>query len=459
MTDDTGSVLDEDDGDSYSLDIGVDPIELAGTSDWHTSRVVAPSPSGSGWLVLDGPGAGSTVLPSGSSAPGEYQLTTALPSRDEALSGKSPLMIVHCPHSYRGSIPRLLASVASASQSTLALAATVLLPAGGQSAHAQWLTSCQAASVRIADPACYLRDSDLLKVKKINTYAPKRVPYLLREELDIAEVLDAQRAVGANLLLSAGGVLDSADAEGSLDAAFEQADDALAMLAPSERLALNLTLSQQWLANPILRDTLLAHLIDQDQFDVWYVRVQWPASLPTFHQPLDRKLLEGYKRLAQLASDEDRVLLLPQTGLTGWLQLGFGATGFGASLAGAGHAFREETQRGGGPTERVQRYFEPSLLHTVERSAHAVVAAHYEYTHCTCPYCPLLWNKPVWDHQLAELHHLYWMGRLAAIEATTGRSRPAAVRRTVRKAHKTAAELPLVGANVPQHLPVWDQIL
>lgn len=454
MTDDIG--VEEETDDSYSFDIGADPLELTGSPD---HRVLAPAPSGAGWVVMDGPGAGSTVLPAGSTTPGEYQLTTALPSRDKALSGKSPLMIVHCPHSNRGSIPRLLASVASASQSTLGLAAAVLLPSAAPLAHTQWLSSCQAASLRIADPACYLRDSDLLKVKKINSYAPKRAPYLLRAELDTAEVLDAQRLVGANLLLSPGSVLDPADAENSLDTVFEQADDALAALDDSERLALNLTVSQQWLTNPVLRDTLLARLIDQEQFDVWYIRVQWPSSLPTFHQPTDRKLLDGYKRLAQLATDEDRLLLLPQTGLTGWLQLGFGATAFGASLAGAGHAFREESQRGGGPTERVQRYFEPSLLHTVERTAHAVVATADEYSQCQCPYCPLLWTKPDWDHHLAELHHLYWMGRLAAVESMTGRPRPAAVRRTVRTALKTAATLPLTGPNVPQHLPVWDQIL
>ncbi|MFE9328537.1 hypothetical protein ACIHDR_47190 [Nocardia sp. NPDC052278] len=459
MMDDSNFGSDDEGDDSYSPDIGLDPIEMAGTPDRDPLRVAAPAPSGSGWVVLSGPGAGSTVLPAGSAAPGEYQLTTALPSLDEALSGKSPLMIVHCPHHHRGSIPRLLASVVGASDSLLAIAAAVLLPSAAQPAHAQWLDSCQAASIRIADPACYLRDADLLKVKTINTYAPKRVPYLLRDELDIAEVLDAQRAVGANLLLSSGQALDPADAESSLDIAFEQADDALAQLGPAERLALNLTISQQWLANPILRDALLARLIDQDQFDVWYIRVQWPSSLPTFHQPVDRKLLDGYKRLAQLASDEDRVLLLPQTGLTGWLQLGFGATGFGASLAGAGHAFREESRGGSGYVERVQRYFEPLLLHTVERSAHAVVSADEQYTQCTCPYCPLLWSKPDWDHQLAELHHLYWMGRLAAIEVTTGRSRPAAVRRTARAAQKAAAGLPLVGPNVPRHLPVWDQIL
>jgi hypothetical protein len=107
--------------------------------------------------------------------------------------------------------------------------------------------------------------------------------------------------------------------------------------------------------------------------------------------------------------------LLPHTGLTGWLQLGLGATGFGAGLWGSSHAFREDKERTGfGNNPEVQRYFEPALLHTVERSVHDVLSADPAYTMCDCPSCPALQDGS-WNHRAAKLHQLHWLGRLAAV--------------------------------------------
>jgi hypothetical protein len=423
--------------------------------------VTAALPGG-GSLVISGPGAGTVVIPDAeATSAASTNAVPALRARDEALSASTPLMFVHRPHQKGENIPRLLASVFAATGGAVSLGAAVALPRGTAQAHKDWLDSCKAASVKIADPLGYQLDQNLLRVKAISDRSKRYMPYLTKDPLDVDEVLQAQRDAGANLLLSPGRALDATNAQPALDAAFAEADKALAGLVGGERLALNLTLSEQWLSKPTLRETLFNQLTDQEQFDVWYIRVQWPASLRALHQPLNVELLQGYKRLAQMAQDEGRVLLLPQTGLSGWLQLAFGSTGFGAGPFGANQAFKEHSQGGGGGQEPIARYFEPSLLHSVERTVHDALSRQRDYVACDCPYCPALLAPSAsgWNHELARLHHLHSMGRLAGLGASTGRTLPAAVRRSVRAAKQAAAHQPLAGISVPQHLQVWDQLL
>jgi hypothetical protein len=458
--DELDDLSDWDDAGDEALD-GDQTAELdLQITDSDGPPVIAELPDGSGSLVLSGAGAGTVVLADAAEAPsGTTTMASRIRSRDEALKASTPLMLVHCPHQNRDAIPRLLASVVAATGGVVSVGAAVALPLGTTTAHQGWLDRCTAASLRIADPLGYLLDPGVVRVKAISARAQRWMPYLSNDPLDMSQVLQAQRDVGANLLLSSGRALDPTNAQPSLDAAFAEADTALAELAAGERLALNLTLPAQWLINATSRSALLAQLLDQEQFDVWYIRVQWPADLRATHQPLNSKLLQGYKRLAQLALDEERTLLLPQTGLTGWLQLAFGATGFGAGPFGSGQAFKEHAQGGGGGQPPVERYFEPTLLHSVERTVHDALRAQSSYVPCNCPYCPALHSGSVWSHGLARLHHMNSMGRLAGVAAATGRTPAAAIRRTVQAATRAAARQPLAGISAPQHLSVWDQLL
>lgn len=145
-----------------------------------------------------------------------------------------------------------------------------------------------------------------------------------------------------NLLLTSGRALNPSDSLGSLAAAHVEWDEALTLLKPGERLAVNLTVSAEWLKQPQLLDDLLAELIEGRAFTVWHVRVQWPPPAKSWHQPTTDKLLVGYRALAQTANDEGRRLLLPQTGLTGWLTLAWGAAGYGT---GTSEASRPSSRR------------------------------------------------------------------------------------------------------------------
>lgn len=448
----------QSDGDWGGDETGAESVEdpSLDLGDEDEASTAALLPNRSGVLILSGAGAGTVVTePSG---PSSVTLAT-LKTRDQALSGTAPLLIVHRPYRYRGQIPRLLASVVRATAGSVALGAASPLPKGTAESHRLWLDGCAGASVLIADPMGFLLDSEIVRVNAPTERNQGWMPYLQNNPLDVVEVLEAQRQVGANLLLSPGRALDAANPQPALDIACAQGDEALTALQPGERLALNLTLPAQWLSRPALRDQLLNQLLDQEQFDIWYVRVQWPSTLRATEQPTADDLLQGYKRLSQLAVDEERVLLLPQSGLTGWLQLAFGASGLGSGLSGSDQAFKEPVGGGTGAPQ-LERYFEPALLHWVERTVHDVLRGQASYVACDCPYCPALHATTPWSHELAALHGLHWTGRLCGLAAESGRGGPAAaVRRTVRAAVAAASTQPLAALSQPRHLAAWDRLL
>lgn len=446
------SVDEDDQFDPFGLDDGDDlddgqPPQVALLSDGSALR-------------LTGPGAGSVVEADSSTATAVTRtVQTNLPTRDALLGGRLPILLMHRPHEGGTAVPGLLASIVAATKGQVGLGTVTPLPRSTLASNVRWLSECSAASLRIADPLVFRLDGAVLPCKPPSSRSRGWWPYLEADPVDVKDVLDAQRQVGANLLLSPGRGVDPADPQLSLDRAFAEADEALAALQTGERLALNLTLPRSWLSRPPLRDQLLAHLLDEEQFDVWYIRVQWSSNLRATEQPTDIELLSGYKRLAQLADDEERTLLLPQTGLTGWLQLAFGAAGFGSGLPGSDQAFKEPIGGGGG-LQPIERYFEPTLLHTVERTMHDTLRARPGYVQCSCPYCPALHAAEDWRHGLAQMHLLHWTGRLAADAAGTGLGGAnKAIRRAVRTAMSTASDEPLTGLSEPRHLAVWDRLL
>lgn len=455
--------LGPDDWD-FEWDVDDDSAELEAEAEVNALPVVdepdAPTmalqPDGS-TLTLTGPGAGrlqpEVQTSSSDNSDASVQLLE-MRDRDGSLDGGGPLVMFHRPHVGAADVPRLIASVIGATRGRLNVAAITPLPTLTATSNQSWLTSCALAAVRIADPLCFKHDADLVQTA-YSARAARNWPRLVVDPSAVADVLEAQRTAGANLLLTPGRMLTIGRPQQSLDDVCTEADEVLALLQRGERLALNLTLPTEWLTDPGLRGLLLDQLLDQEQFDTWYVRVLWPTNPSHPQQPTRLELLEGYKRLAQLADDEDRKLLLPQTGLTGWLQLAFGATGFGTSPTGSGHGFRRQ-QGGGGGYDRVERYFEPSLLHVVERAAHDVIRRTPGYVQCTCPYCAgLHTGSGAWNHTLADFHHAYWCGRLA----DPGRRPAGAIRRTVRAAVREASAARLTGTNNPAHLPAWDRLL
>lgn len=425
-------------------------------------RTSAPLTDGSGFLILAGPASGAVVTRDDDSQP--VAAVAVVPTRDEALSGDRPLIIVHRPTKFHTATPRLLANIHAAFGGNLAIGVGSRLASFSEQSHTDFHAKCGAAAVRIVDPeGCYVGTGDDLTLKTPSPRRLGRAPHLAGNQISIADYLDVQRQRGANLLLTPGRNFDRADAQPCLDAICADGDDALAALQPRERLALNLPISGHWLKNTALRSALLGQLIDQQQFDLWYVRVQLPTSVRSETQTVDENLLRGYRRLAELAVDEERTLIAAQSGLTGWFMLGFGAAGFGTGQSGPEQAFRDETEGGGGGGGPIERYFERQLLHTIERTARPIVTADPNYIDCDCPYCPMLRRQGVaWSHEYAGLHQVYNAGRLTASVNPTVPS-PGGwygeVRRTVRAAVAFADGKPLTGLSEPRHLQVWDRVL
>ncbi len=443
------------DGGPEDVDPNPEPLEAVE----GTGKVAARLPDGSGYLIVEGPGAGSVVTASAGSS---VRAAAALPDRDNALDGTRPLFLIHRSYNFAQALPRLFANIHATVGANVSLGLISSLPQISEDSHCSIHGNCAAAAVHIVDPLGYFLVRGDLRVPDLSGRAQSRAPYLTGIPTTVSEILDLQRNRSANLLLTSGQALDPADPQRSLDAVCVEGDDALAALKPGERLALNITMSARWLTHAPLRDRLLAQLLDQEQFDTWYIRVQWPAALRSYAQPTDEALLRGYQRLAELAVDEGRRLLLPQTGLTGWFMLAQGIAGFGMGISGTDQAFREDTGGGGGPAPIIERYFERQLLHIIERTARPAVISDPQYVPCDCPYCPPLFASPAWSREYAGLHLLFNAGRLAssAAPAIAGPGGPrAAIRRAVRSAVAFASGKGLSGISDPRHLQVWDRLL
>ncbi len=153
----------------------------------------------------------------------------------------------------------------------------------------------------------------------------------------VEEVVDAQRQAGANLLLTPGVPLDQHVPAPALDQLEEHVAWARTSLEDGERLAVNITVEAPWLATPALRTRLLNMIVESDE-DTWYVRVKWPFQ-QSYAQLVDGALLDGYRELSAVMEDEERALLLPTSGGTGWVSLAWGATGFGTGIGSAARGF------------------------------------------------------------------------------------------------------------------------
>ncbi|MGA5559965.1 hypothetical protein ACPCUV_02080 [Streptomyces platensis] len=425
-----------------------------------------PIDDGIGYLAVSGAEAGSIVsaLPSGSTVT-EATAAPAIVSRDKSLTGDRPVYLVHRGGRQADFLPWVMGELHHKKGRSITIGAVANLPSARGEKLGSFFRQASVAALRIADPQCYRLDEKVLRLppSPIGKRAWGYAPYLsTTEDADwVLQVLEAQRGVGANLLLTPGRALDPDTPQKSLDAAFQEADEALALAERGERLALNLTLPSRWLSSEALRNRLLDQVLDQDQFDVLYIRVQW-AQAKAFAPTEDADLLMGIKRLSNLCADEGRSLLLPQTGITGWFALAHGATGYGLGVSGSEQSFAEYAfRRGRKGQQQAQRYFEKQMLHTVDSSAHDVVRSSRGYIDCSCAYCPQLFENQTWSHALAALHHLYCMGELTAKvhEDSTRGGRHGAVRRIVATARRWSSELPLGTSEVPRHLAAWDQAL
>ncbi|SCD90419.1 hypothetical protein GA0115242_116821 [Streptomyces sp. SolWspMP-5a-2] len=456
------------DDDSVTQTVNEEKLEEEAAAAWlATEEAYIPLDDGNGYLAVGGTDAGSVVSSPPAGWPSATEVTApAIVSREGALSGDRPIYLVHRGARHANFLPVVMGDLHHKKGRHLTLGAIAGLSAAKPQKIASFFDQASVAALRIADPQCYRLDEQVLRLppNPVGKRALEYAPYLSSADQSdwLAQVMDAQRAVGANLLLTPGRALNPDDPQKSLDATFQEADRTLALTERGERVALNLTLPSRWLAAGALRNRLLDEILDQDQFDVLYVRVQW-AQTKAFAPTEDADLLMGIRRLANLCQDEGRALLLPQTGLTGWFALAHGAVGYGLGVSGSEQCFAEHVfRRSRQGQQQAQRYFESQMLHTVDSSSHDLVQLAPGYIACDCSYCPSLFASQPWSHALSALHHVFSMGALTARvhEDSARGGRHGAIRRVVAAARRWSNGLPPLGpGDVPRHLGVWDQAL
>ena len=164
------------DGDEFFLGDDLRDGELEGSAEAveGSGQAAARLADGSGFLIVDGPGAGSVT---GHSTGPDIREAAPLPGRDDALDGTLPLFIVHRPHIYFTAIPRLLAQLHAAAGGNLALGVSSGLPAASAESHTQFGTSCSAAAVHIVDPLGFIADPQDLRVTTPKPRAVRWAPY------------------------------------------------------------------------------------------------------------------------------------------------------------------------------------------------------------------------------------------------------------------------------------------
>lgn len=278
----------------------------------------------------------------------------------------------------------------------------------------------------------------------------------------VRSVLKLQADLGASALLSASGWVSEVEATKSLTRAMTFATESRE-IAADRPMFVSLTLDGRWLSDPTLRSKLLHEMLESTERN-WYLRFYWPEMQIRYGQLGDAAILQGYKELAETTAVEEKTLVLPNTGLTGWVASALGATGFSTGTSWGEQAFAKPRAMGGRrgvrPPPRIPRYFDWSLLHTVEYQEYLRLRELDGHEDYTSPFS-LEVEESGHGHDLNGLHYLMAAAELQA--ELNGRRPQLVARRRVRAARAFLEGLRRLdqpsGSNRPQHLEAWEELL
>ncbi len=452
-----------DDEDVVGAEDEVDEDELKQAA--QAAGAIADSPD------IDSPGeAGGSQLPDQGAAH-----TPQAPTGAEILNGTVPTFFLH--KSYQQVPPQIeaLGVARRVTQGQVGLGAIVRLPSMRTTAAATFLNNCSSAAIHLADPEIYTIGGSgspigppgqrSLGYHPWLSAIPTAGPGTQQGHQWISQVFDAQHAAGANVLLSASGWVADQQAQASLQGAMTWVADSRAVLASDDPMFVNLTLPSSWLGNQALRNLLLDEIVESNE-QHWYLRFYWPIVDPSYGQLSDSAILAGYRELAQTARGEGKVLVLPNSGLTGWVATALGASGFSTGVSWSEQAFAAERIMRSRPNQprpaAVPRYFDRNVLHPLEWPASEAMNLLAGHVTCSCRFCIRMRNANAWDKGAAGAHYVVRAARLTAEIATNNRRREA--RQIVQNAQQFAASLngtqhALTGRYVPRHLAEWANVL
>lgn len=405
------------------------------------------------------------------------RVTTPVQSALEVqLSGTMPLLLLAKSYQQSSQMPSVARVATRVTRGRVGIGVVVRLPAHTPAAAETFLDRFPGSPIRIADPDLYTAPAYGGPDANVSDQKAGRHPWLVSavpasaptNPAWVREVLERQTDVGATVLLSATGWVSAAN--GAREFAH-----ALRWVAESRRAAgttpmfVSLTLDGSWLTDPVLRGVLLHEIVESGE-RLWYLRFRWPVVQPRYGQLRQRSLLEGYRQLAVTAALEDKVLVLPNSGLTGWVATALGATGFSTGPSWGEQAYAAPQIVANRPGQRrpppTLRLFERTVLHTVDHASHVAMLGETDYQLCRCRYCTALGaatpTTARWDKETASMHYLLRCARLTALLASPNRRMEAL--REVRRAQaflRATAGTPAAptGNNAPAHLAEWENLL
>jgi hypothetical protein len=234
-------------------------------------------------------------------------------------------------------------------------------------------------------------------------------------------------------------------------------------LTRSRTLLFGFEVTQTILTNDRARDAFLNDVVELPEGAI-YLRTMLTMAPQGLRQVDNRALLDGLSTLVASLTENDRPVLLPQSGLKGWLMMAFGAQAFGAGFRGSMQRCAPPGPTGGGPAPRLKWYFVPQLLGFVLAEELPALRRVPGFLDCSCTYCRTMPpNARAFDHDAAGKHFLWWCANLVN-EASTAPNAAVAIRQRLANASRFArqvqqARVPLDDRSRPRHLEVWTAVV
>lgn len=386
-------------------------------------------------------------------------------STNSVINGNKPIFFIHQSPQQRKRLPELMEYLTKSFGDSMEFGIIARM-SKYQPDYIESFLSQFECPIKIADPEVYNhRDNFNKKHNDSYIYLKDEIP-IGRDLKWVEKILSYQYQVGATALLSPSVLLNTINARKELDQQIQWIKDAQEL---SDRdIIANFTLKHSWITDEQLRSMLLNELIDLDISNI-YLRVLWPSLIPRYGQLASEDILKGYKIIIDALSVEGKVLILPTSGLTGWISVALGATGFSMGPSREQQAFVIEPiirrAKGSSSAPRRSRYFESKLLHIVDLETHDSLLNTKNYSACNCRYCKEMGandvNRKSWNHELATLHYLNSTAYLTSL--LNNRNKRAIAHRLVQEAMDFLSTLPTTlkpqGENIPRHLTLWNDLL
>lgn len=216
-----------------------------------------------------------------------------------------------------------------------------------------------------------------------------------------------------------------------------------------------------WLTDATLRRAALNTLTDLPDGVGISLHVRYGKRAAGFDGPS----LTALRDFVRVLADDGRRVLLIQSGIIGWLAIAWGAWGFTAGQSQKSWLdSREEIRRrrGSRSPARLQRYFEPQLLHHVLFADHGRLRRATGYAACSCTFCKDL--KTSFNAHAAAQHDLFTLAELTQrVTASDRAGRRDAVRLIVEEAQKNWANwqgsASLNTRSKPTQLATWRALV